>query len=303
MKVTSLVKRTSLDNAPAITKLDEVVDSKARKVFLFDASGSMGCQIASGYTSQYDWTPEVMEKIKGTLWEYRKEWELVKADPMTTLFADPTVLAAAELCFAEDGSIKSDEELQTIIVQQSWLGLFGVGINWAEHSEKPPSRMDVVRKLALEEILKRLNKYPDGPISVLKFNDQQEVLFADVSEIKTTLEDALRKLIPWGGTNILAAIKAALKLCRENPSEVGVYHLIIVSDGEDYAANEGIGEWVPILKQSGVVMDYIHIGDVCVNQGLKRACEALGGELVSVNSEKDFQDKFIEKVNRKLLGA
>jgi len=93
-----------------------------------------------------------------------------------------------------------------------------------------------------------------------------------------------------------------LDVCRKKPSPVGVHHFIIVSDGEDGSSNV-IGSWVPSLKASGVVLDYIHIGCEYANKGLKKACEALGGIFVTVNSERDFESKFIEVVHRKMLPA
>ena len=60
---------------------------------------------------------------------------------------------------------------------------------------------------------------------------------------------------------------------------------------------------MPALKTSGVVLDYIHIGDEYVNAGLAAACKALGGEFVTVNSERDFAKKFVDAVQRKMLGA
>ena len=63
-----------------------------------------------------------------------------------------------------------------------------------------------------------------------------------------------------------------------------------------------ISSWVPNLKASGIVLDYIHIGEEgCANAELRAACVALGGEYCVVNSEREFEAKFVEAVHRKLL--
>ena len=79
------------------------------------------------------------------------------------------------------------------------------------------------------------------------------------------------------------------------------------ADGKAFIAFGGDGgtyvlpEWVPVLKASGIVLDYIHIGDAYVNEPLQNACKALGGEFVVVNNELDFTTKFVEAVHRLCL--
>jgi hypothetical protein len=178
--------------------------------------------------------------------------------------------------------------------------------------QEPPKRIEITRKLAKQEIANRFIKYPNSRVSVVPFSGHPEIMFdgQDPSQLWPALETLDT---PWsytrpdgtvmrsdGGTDILEAIRAAVELCRQNPSPVGIHHIILVTDGEDYEADRTLVSWVPALQQSGVVLDFIHIGDTPINQGLKKACMDLGGDYVSVNTEKDFADKFISAVQRLL---
>jgi hypothetical protein len=201
------------------------------------------------------------------------------------------------------------------------------------------TRIELVKKLAKQEIQKRFVKYPKSSVSVVPFSGRPITLFdaqnpdnlwPALDSLDTAwsafLCNACGKMIPAqrynpgpvpicacsntpmtleqadGGTDILAAIRRAMDLCRNKPSPVGIHHIILVTDGEDGNAEHTIATWVPAMKASGVVLDYIHIGNAAyANQGLKDACAALGGEYVAVNSEKDFTEKFIAAAERKML--
>ena len=80
-----------------------------------------------------------------------------------------------------------------------------------------------------------------------------------------------------------------------------MHHFILVSDGEDYQCDHALPGWIPTLKTSGVVLDYIHIGDCYQNDGILQTCKATGGQCVTVNSERELEDKFVEAVSRKCL--
>ena len=77
---------------------------------------------------------------------------------------------------------------------------------------------------------------------------------------------------------------------------------MVVSDGDDHNCTRNIGAWVPALKASGVVLDYIHIGELeNKNSGLEAACKELGGESVAVNTEDEFELKFVQAAQRPML--
>ena len=79
---------------------------------------------------------------------------------------------------------------------------------------------------------------------------------------------------------------------------MGVHHFIIVSDGETWTP---MTDWIPVLKASGVILDYIHIGDREPNPEIVSACKVLGGDCVVVSTEKDFEERFVNAVSRPLL--
>jgi hypothetical protein len=196
-----------------------------------------------------------------------------------------------------------DEDLKSRIITHDLISFFGIPVDWTKHAKQPPTRLELVRKLAKSELEARFQKYPNSRVAVIPFATTPEVRFDDgtAAQLWPILEKLEQGL--GGGTDILAAIRLAMEICRKNPSQVGVHHFILVSDGEDYVADSTIVSWVPTLKASGVVLDYIHIGDHAVNAGLKEACKQLGGDAVTVNTERDFAVRFVEATQRRMLPA
>jgi hypothetical protein len=196
------------------------------------------------------------------------------------------------------------------------MDFLGIIPDITKKHQEPPTRIGVLRTLAKQEINARFKKYPNSRIAVIPFSGQAAPLFDDGKheevdaaieklacyppmEIPRLAKDGSVKSICYmdGGTDIMVAINEGLEVCRLHPSVVGLHHIIVVSDG-----GSGINTaWTPILKSSGVVLDYIHIGDETPNQELVQMCRELGGDCVTVNSEIDLKEKFFTAVNRLLL--
>ncbi len=165
------------------------------------------------------------------------------------------------------------------------------------------SRMELVKKMAKQEIEARFKKFPDSHVAVVRFGSHAETVF-DEGRL-TDVPPALDKLNCHGhlagGTDIMSSLRKAMTVCREHPSPVGVHHFIVVSDGGD-GGTCVLPEWLPALKASGVVLDYIHVGDSSYhNEPLEKACVALHGEFVVVDSVAAFEEKFLAAVNRVLM--
>ena len=169
--------------------------------------------------------------------------------------------------------------------------------------ESGPGKMDLVKKLARQEIEKRYQKFPGSRVAVIQFGSRAETIFDDGAPDE--LWPALENLTAHGhlsySTDILSGIRKAMEVCRAKPSRIGVHHFIIVGDGQD-SGTYAIDSWLPALKASGVVLDYIHIGsEGSLNEPLQKACVALAGEFVTVDSEEAFEAKFIAAAERLCL--
>jgi Mg-chelatase subunit ChlD len=287
-------------------KLTETYEEHCKLVFIFDVSGSMDCRIAKSYTDGWTWPAEKLADI-------RAKCTAAVVNINAALFGgappDPTDEALLPLMDAAHGPMgelvfgpTDDEELKERVVRATMMDHFGIEVNWSRHgSDAAPTRLEVVRRLAKQELEKRFQKYPNSQVSVVRFGSFAESLFNDgaAAQLWPVLDNL--SIGCGGGTDILAGIRKGMDTCRKAPSQVGAHHFIVVSDGEDGETDRTIGSWVPTLKASGICLDYIHIGDCDVNAGLEAACKALGGECVVVNSIKDLEAKFIEAVGRLML--
>ena len=302
------VRNTALQGN-GFKKLTDTYDEHAKLVFIFDVSGSMDCRIAKSYTDGWTWPVEKLADIRAKCMTAAVNINAALFGGLPFNTSDPADGALLPLMDAERGpmgeyifSAITDEELKERVVRATLMDHFGIEVNWSKHgSASAPTRLECVKKLARQEVEKRFAKYPKSQVSVVRFGGFAESLFNDgaAADLWTVLDNL--SIGCGGGTDILAGIRKGMDTCRKAPSQVGVHHFIVVSDGEDDEADRTIGSWVPTLKSSGICLDYIHIGDSGVNTGLEAACKALGGECVVVNSIKDLEAKFITAVGRLML--
>lgn len=309
------VRKTELEAKSVLKKLSGVYEEHAKLLFLFDVSGSMADRVARSYEEQYAWTPELLAEIR-----QKVEAALRKlasgVNPLAAML-DPSLAPSFEECelakLADDSPDPNappaltcdDEELKRRVIRCDLISALGVQLNWGKQQEVPLTRIEIVRRLAKQEIQARFNKFPKSNVTVIPFAASAVTRFdgGKPEDLWPVLEALSIGYGPVnaGATVILAAVEKALTACRANPSPVGIHHIIIVSDGQDWQAHSEIGNWVPTLKASGVVLDYIHIGDLNPNTGIAIACKALGGDCVTVNSERALEEKFVEAVRRPLL--
>jgi Mg-chelatase subunit ChlD len=305
------VRNTALQGN-GFKKLTDTYDEHAKLVFIFDVSGSMDCRIAKSYTDGWTWTADQLAAIRNRVIAAISN---INANGLMNSLGVPTTSISeedeklAQLADPQRGdrgqlslSTCTDEELKERVVRATLMDHFGIEVNWSRHgSASAPTRLECVKKLARQELEKRFAKYPQSQVSMVRFGSFAESLFNDGTAVDLWPVLDNLSIGCGGGTDILAGIRKGMDTCRKAPSQVGVHHFIVVSDGEDGEADRTIGSWVPTLKASGICLDYIHIGDSGVNTGLEAACKALGGECVVVNSIKDLEAKFIEAVGRLML--
>lgn len=312
------LRNVELEGKSVLKKLGSLYDEHAKLLFLFDVSGSMNTRVAKSYTDQYLWTPEFLTELRAKVADAVEKYNAGQANPMAAAMAallggvpaaaefDPELLQLRDEIVDPEAPLafnpKDDDDLKERVVRADLIGHLDLKINWSETHEMAPTRMEIVRRLAKQEIAARFKRFPKSRVSVTIFAGKQKTIFDDGDPEQLWPE--LEKLdityeVDANHTDILGAIKAGMNICRAKPSQVGIHHFIMVSDGGSEVSK--LHDWLPTLRASGVVIDYIHIGDMHGNEDLKTVCEALGGAFVCVNSEKAFEDKFVEVVNRPML--
>lgn len=312
------VTKNDLETKSVLKKLGTIYDEHAKLVFLFDVSGSMRERIATGWTDQYVWTPEQLGKIRLDVQaavakanqrgaadggEDDEDFEDIGAPAPVSLSAEEyDLIKLADNGTDATGNLfftcADDEELKERIVRRNLIIELNIPLDLSKEQKVPPTRLEAVKQLAAKEIHARFSRFPKSRVAMLRFASHSEVLFDDGTH--ADIDGAIERLNfgCGGGTDILCALNDGMQVCKKRPSEVGLHHFIVVSDGEDYKANANIVDWILVLKTSGVVLDYIHIGDSPHNDGMKTACAALGGEFVAVNSARDLESKLFNAVTR-----
>jgi hypothetical protein len=310
-----VLRKTAVQQNAQFKKISDTYSEFAKLVFLFDVSGSMNARIAtdkhgSSYATEFLWPEgclaDIRKRVANLIGNMVMEANGVdSADTVTdaelTSLVNVFLMPPVQL-------FTDDEDLKSQIIKADLMAFLGIIPDITKKHQEPPTRLGVLRTLAKQEINARFQKYPNSRIAVIPFSGIAAPLFDDGKAEE--VDAAIDKLDPHmqiptakgmcymdGGTDIMQAIGEGLEVCRKNPSKVGMHHIIVVSDG-----GSGINtNWTPILKASGVVLDYIHIGDVTPNQELVMMCKELNGDCVTVNSEMELKEKFALAVNRLML--
>src|SRR6185369_17990762 len=82
------------------------------------------------------------------------------------------------------------------------------------------SRMELVRKMAGQEIDARFKKYPASHVAVIRFGSHAETVFDEgrPEDVKPALDKLNCHGHLSGGTDIMSSIRKAMTVCREHPS-------------------------------------------------------------------------------------
>lgn len=323
-----VLRKTAVEQNSQFKKVSDTYSEHSKLVFLFDVSGSMASPIARdrhgvSYADFYLWTPEILadirKRVQDVVDKSNRNDDVNSPDfnsiMLTQEELDLTLLFDGRNAQGQHEFRADDDTLKDRIILKDLIKIFGILHDPAKKKQEPPTRMGVVKKLAMQEIAARFKKFPKSRVAVVPFGDNPITLFDDGPAEQVEVELAKldhrgmsiiapsgeRTEYTGGGTDILKAIRRGMDICRNNPSAVGIHHFILVTDGEDWNAGTTIAAWVPNMKASGIVLDYIHIGDSVVNDGLREACKLTGGEYVMVNTEKDLAEKFQIATNRLCL--
>jgi hypothetical protein len=283
MDVVVTPKAKTKEKTKQETSTSGIYDQLQTLMYSIDISGSMANPIKSDSPSVWDWPQDLKNHIQRQLG-----------------------YAFGELSERE---IELQGMLETATEDQLKEVILGLGpTNYAIYYklEARNTKMELVKKCVADLVDRRYEKYPDARVVLETFNADATIEAATHESIKTRLAG----LYPNGGTNILYAVQQALSYFRQYPSPVGLNHLIIVTDGDDWGAME-VKNLLPEFKEMGVVIDYIYIkgGEPGYSDGSVSAvakmftelCKELGGEYTEVTSASEFEKKLLAYSTRLCL--
>lgn len=302
---------------PALSRsVSDLYQEGQKLIYLLDKSSSMHEPI-SGHRGSVDWQAAVPVIKTALLETFGKMLEIAAgatADVLSFTTKDERLASFIEELERGTELRKADEEGKPILdldaLEPMVLAKLAEmsGVQYYMELPRPSEaydftpKMDVLKKASKAMVEQRREKYPEANIEVVFFNTEIQ----HGRNLTTTgLVNDIQKTNAVGGTRILPAIKYALEVCHARPSSVNLHHIVLVTDGEDGSALD-VPDLVPQMKQMGVVLDFIFMGqavnvdDPCV-AALKRASEATGGTFTIVGNAKDFEEKFIQASTRALL--
>lgn len=267
--------------------MDDIYDHYSRLIYTIDASGSMrGGMLQEDRINRFLWTDSMLKNFR----------ERIAAEQLEN--GDDTEVPVSSL---------SDAELKMKIIDEGLNYTYGIKlpIN-SGFVPKTRSKMQAVKDAAKDFVQKRFRKFPDAKVTVFGFETQPYLLSAGEKQEDVLLAISRLQDTGGGGTNIFAAVEKAVGECKERPSQVGVHHIVLVSDGLDENAVT-VRNLIPEMLRIGIVFDFIFIQgesgvvDSHTIEVLKDVCEQTGGEFSVVRTEKDFVQKFLTASERKCL--
>jgi hypothetical protein len=287
--------------------LADMYDRFSKLLYAIDASGSMAEGMLNEDTiNQYKWTPEILAQFRDKMkadkslsddieeWDEDAEEEVMRAFPLDV-----------------DGM--GDDELKMYILTENLQQKYSIHVDmdYSRGSRKRQrTKMAALKDAAKNFVHDRFLKFKDARVGVFSFEDSPQLLCV-AGATEDEVMAAINRLpdAGGGGTNIYRAVERVVGECKKRPSEVGLHHIVLVSDGCDYGAAQVEG-LVPKMKELGIVFDFIYmVGASPDNQGedtakvMRRVCEMTGGEYTVVKTEQDFIEKFLTVSNRPMLPA
>lgn len=276
--------KTKVKGETKETGTNNIYDQLKTLMYMVDISGSMLNPIKASSVTEYEWPENLKDYIKRQL-----------------AFTDVGELTEKEKELSDMLDSATDAEIKVAVINQG-PKFYGI---YSKPSQRG-SKMDLVKKCIADLVDRRYEKFPDARVVLGTFNNEATIEAAD----KVTIKMKLSQLIPNGGTSIYNAVSQALGYFKQYPSPVGLNHLIIVSDGEDWNAIQIKEDLFEQMKEQGVSLDYIYIkGETYDAQDTVSAvakmfvelCKELGGEYTEVNSANEFEKKLIQASTRLCL--
>lgn len=308
---------TAVDNLTGVptgegSTLTDMYDRFSKLIYAIDSSGSMGeGMVNDDYVNRFKWTPEILEKFCLSMEEdkyFEKQWKEEHEDDewFQTDEEDESNNSSPV-----DVRSLTDAQLKMEIVKEGLSDKYGIPLEMDyKKRSKSRSKMMALKDAAKNFVHSRFQKFEDARVGVFSFEDTPSLLCAAGASEEEVMQ-AINRLPDngGGGTNIYRAVDRVVNECKKRPSEVGLHHIVLVSDGCDYGGIK-VKDLVPKMKELGIVFDFIYMLGVSPDQQgeevakvMRDVCEATGGEYTVVKTEEDFEQKFLAVSNRPLLPA
>jgi hypothetical protein len=295
------------EDVGAGSSLTDMYDRFSKLIYAIDASGSMGeGMLSEDSIKMYKWTPDILEQFKARM---RADKDLTEEnfDEITEDDNGNEVIQTQHI----DVDGMSEDELKMYIISEHLDDKYSIRLEMNySHNTRGRSKMMALKDAAKDFVHTRFQKFADARVGVFSFEDHPSQLCA-AGAVETEVLAAINRLPDngGGGTNIYSAVDRVVNECKRRPSEVGLNHIVLVSDGCDGGAMR-VEELVPKMKELGIVFDFIYMLGLSPDaQGeqvaamMRRVCEATGGEYTVVKTEQDFVQKFLEVSKRPMLPA
>lgn len=292
--------------------LTEMYDRFSKLLYAIDASGSMGeGMLSEDSLKRYKWTPELLESFRAAMradQQLLEEGDTVDDGPEEWLDEEDQE-APQEAPSHVDVDAMTDEDVKRMIVFNHLDQRYNIDLQMDYSVRlKSRSKMMALKDAAKDFVHQRFQKFPDAKVAVFQFEDHPQMLCAAGASEQEVL-NAINRLpdMGGGGTNIYRAVDRVVNECQKRPSEVGLHHIVLVSDGCD-GGGVKVKELVPKMKELGIVFDFIYMVGASEDQqggevakAMRWVCEMTGGEYVVVKTEQDFEQKFLAVSNRPML--
>src|SRR6266403_908142 len=310
---------TAVDNLTSVptgegTTLTDMYDRFSKLLYAIDSSGSMGEGMLSDESlKMYKWSPEILEKFMLAM-EKDKYFEKQLKAEREEMDDELEEEFASDVDEEEAIDVRSltDDQLKMEIVKEGLSDRYKIPleINYSHSRNRSRSKMMALKDAAKNFVHSRFQKFEDARVGVFSFEDSPSLLCA-AGASEAEVMQAINRLPDngGGGTNIYRAVDRVVNECKKRPSDAGLHHIVLVSDGCDYGGIQ-VKNLVPKMKELGIVFDFIYMLGLSPDQQgeevakvMRDVCESTGGEYTVVKTEEDFEQKFLAVSNRPLLPA
>lgn len=294
------------------TTLVDIYDRYQKKIYLLDKSSSMNeGMLPDDMMKAYKWGIKELDAARKVI-----------ADRVQALIALKTGIEAIAGIDYENQSLSDEDVIRTAMevglidsIEQKMRELYGGYPCMHRTLTDSHSKMEIVQGAMRDFVEQRFARFPDAQVALWTFDTSVSVR-ATAGAPKETILAEIDGLHTGGGTSIKPAVERALAEFKKRPSHMGAHHIVLVSDGQDYTAEE-LPELVPQMKELNVVFDFIYIMgmsdalhdktepeghryDGYVN-AIRKTAKATGGEYFEVSKPHDFKTKFLQVSNRPAL--
>lgn len=301
--------------------IQAMYDAKKKLIFCVDCSGSMKDIVAGATTVEmYDWAGiDAIRKEVADVWNaYRSLQEL------TLAVCEGRATDADLACFTLQHSYNlSEVRVQAMLrvkdyldpAQEERFKLEYIRSGAAAYLTYVPfkdplsaaikqcSKFELMKKVAGKLVVKRFDDVKNTDVSAVFFND--ESVSCTVPD-KDKLLEFIKAREASGGTDIIKTINYALAIIGRNPSPIGLNHIVLASDGQDFNARQ-FEKFIPIFKQMRVVLDFIYITQPFLDpnaeyaEAIRKTVEAVGGTYTVITDADGIQTALLERGSRLLL--